>query len=1226
MKRRLISLLLASAMAVSLTACGSSATGSSSASEAAAGTSQAAEGSSDDSSAADKSSGLTDAPSAILNEAAAVELLSVNANAVIDMLKVDGLENPVGLDDEEPAFSWQMESDVTGAAQKAYQIVVRDSEGNTVWDSGVVESQESTDIKYEGEALAAAECYTWTVAVTDTGDNTVTSEEAYFETGLMSDSKDAWDGAEWIGADELAVDATALSGYKIDTIVEIPEGSNAASIILGADDYRLENSSFNVNGVAGENYVRIELDVSNVTANGGAAINVYRMGYDESDSADTPYVQITDVDDLNELINASNAHEEHELYIEGSSSGYSFTITIDGTTLVEDVQMGDVGNIFPHLGSIGFAANAGDTAVFTDYTVINGGNYSTSTIFDAETGATYAIFEGMDGVTVEGNAITVDGGENGVLGYADPSYAASPMVRTGFEAAGEIASARLYISAQGVYDFYINGEEVAADEWFNPGDSEYDSLIAYNTYDVTDLLQTGGNAMGAILGEGWWSGAMTFDTKNLNYYGDQPALMVKLVVNYADGTSDTIVTDDSWSYYGDGPVRSASFFMGERYDATKEAAVEGWTTADYDASAWGSAAVIETRQQFANQKFYTRTDTPVHVIRTNEVVEALGETREGTDSYIYDMGENVSGVPTITIPEEYAVEGQTITIRFAEILYPELEEYVADDLDGTLMVENYRTAMVTDFYTMKAGEQTYTPDLTFHGYRYIEITGLGQELPAEYIQMQVLSSVDAVSTYESSNELANQLYRNITNSTTSNYLSIPTDCPQRDERMGWTGDAQVFALTGSYIADTYNFLDTWMQTVQAGSGENGMSAQYAPAFTAYELDDEEIVHNGMSFGITWNALAVTIPYNLYMQTGRTDIVESNIDNVYAYVDGLLAQPLEYKDADENKQTESRLTNDTGTLADHLSLVKTSKELLGEAVFIAVLDEAAVLADANGDADIAANYRVKAYEAREAWNELFIDPETGKTRTAAGEIQDTQASYATPLRFNIISDENLEKVVANYNASIAEASGTDDNGDEISAYTLTTGFNATGNVLNALSDNGLNDTAYQLFENTEYASWLYPVTQGATSIWERWNSVTEENGFGGNNGMNSFNHYSYGAVGEWMVGYQAGISANDGNAGYQSFILQPTAGGDYTDLTVTYDTNYGTIVSSWTAADGVMTSYDVTVPANTTATLYLPGTASNADGMEGVTVVGTETHNGVETQVIQLVAGTYHFDM
>ncbi|MBO6059302.1 MAG: family 78 glycoside hydrolase catalytic domain, partial [Bacteroidaceae bacterium] len=532
-------------------------------------------------------------------------------------------------------------------------------------------------------------------------------------------------------------------------------------------------------------------------------------------------------------------------------------------------------------------------------------------LLDEKTGATYAIFDGMEGIVVDGNVITVDGGENGMLVYADPSYGAAPMLRTSFVADEGIAKARLYVTAQGIYNLYLNGQEIAADEWFNPGSTEYDSILAYNVYDVTDYLTDGENVLGAQLGEGWWTGMTTFECLNNNYYGDQPALMAKLVLTTADGASSTVVTDSQgWKYCGDGPVRLASLYQGERYDATKEAAVEGWTAPGFDDSAWRPASVIETRKQFTSPALVTRYDKPVHVIRTNEVVSALGETKPGSDAYLYDMGENVSGVPVITIPADYAKPGETITVRFAEILYPELEEYTSSGVNGLLMVENYRTALVTDFYTMKEGENVFTPDLTFHGYRYIEISGLGKELPAECIRMQVLSSLDASATYESSNALVNQLFANIVNSTTSNYLSLPTDCPQRDERMGWTGDAQVYALSASYVADTYNFMRQWMDTVRADCGKDtGLSSQYCPAFVNYDPAADTIPHKGQSFGITWNALVVTIPYNLYMQTGDPAILRDNIGNIYTYVDHLIDTPLKYKDANGDKQTEARLTGE-----------------------------------------------------------------------------------------------------------------------------------------------------------------------------------------------------------------------------------------------------------------------------------------------------------------------------
>ena len=284
-----------------------------------------------------------------------------------------------------------------------------------------------------------------------------------------------------------------------------------------------------------------------------------------------------------------------------------------------------------------------------------------------------------------------------------------------------------------------------------------------------------------------------------------------------------------------------------------------------------------------------------------------------------------------------------------------------------------------------------------------------------------------------------------------------------------------------------------------------------------------------------------------------------------------------------------------------------------------------MCEAVGDAEKAETYRQKAVEARAAWNALFIDPETGMTRNAKGVIQDTQASYATPLRFNVINDENRPRALEHYLRTIAEPNLTDSDGLDVPPYSITTGFNATGNVLPALSMNGMNDAAYRLFESTDYASWLYPVTQGATSIWERWNGYTNELGFNGNNSMNSFNHYSFGAVYEWMMACQLGIAAGD-EAGYRHFILQPAVGGDFTRAMGSFESPYGTIESGWTAENGVMTSYDCVVPANTTATLYLADANAVATGFEGVTPVGMVNHNGREAATVELAAGRWHIDI
>lgn len=1149
--------------------------------------------------------------------------LSAETTQIVN-LETEGKENPY-IDDEDPTFSWQMTSDAVGVEQAGYQITVLNlTDGSTAWDSGTVESGESVGIVYEGDALTADTDYSWTVTVTDTFGNTFTSEAAYFSTGLMDTSLDAWDGAQWIGADELSVDAASQTLFGLSFTLQIPEGSTKASVVFGADDYRMTQTNFNPMGLTSElNYYEVEFDFSNVSSSGGAVINVYRVGFFEGDSADEPLSIVSTEEgtseNLDEVITDAAASYEVEIEVIGSA----MDITINGEVVTKmSVTMNDLGGdssymTFPNLNSIGFAAKAGETAVFTDYEVINVG-YGTGTLFGAQTGATYSIWDGLEGLSIDGSTITVSGGEEGILVYADPSYASEPYLRKDFETDPdkEITEAKLYISAQGIYNFYINGEEIAEDEWFNPGITEYREEIGYNIYDVTDYVVSGANAMGGVLGQGWWTGNVTYEESNYNYYADQEALLVKLVVTYTDGTTDTIVTDESWEYYGDGPVVVASLYNGERYDATKEAAIEGYTEAGYDSSAWRSASVVETRKQFDDQEIVLRTDEPVQVINTLTAT-SLGETVEGSGSYLYDMGENVAGVPQITIPAEYAEEGAVITIRVAEILYPDLEEYEESGVAGTLLMENYRAAQTTDFLIMGDEDITYTPDLTYHGYRYIEITGLSEELPEEYVQMLVLSSIETTSTYESSNELANRLYQNVLNSEASNYLSLPTDCPQRNERMGWSGDAQVFAYAGALNSDTYQFMRQWLKAIRESQGEDGMTKQYAPAYFSYDLEeDDEITVTGSAFGITWNCVIVTVPYYLYEIYGDTTIIEENIEAIYAYMENLESNPLE---------DGSYLTKNYGTLADHLSIATTNNGLLGNAVYVYCLEVTSYLAEAIGDTEQAEKYEELYKYAKAEWNARYIDSETGKTQALDGTIVDTQASYATPLNFGVVSQANLEKVLANYVETIVNPADVD--GEEITPYTLTTGFNATPNVLNALSDYGYADVAYTMFETTDYASWLYPVTQGATSIWERWNSYTEEGGFNGNNAMNSFNHYSLGAVSSWMIDTQVGIKADEDNPGFKHFILQPTAGGSYTYLTGSFESSYGTIVSAWTAEDGEILTYDCTVPANTTATLYLQITEEQAEGVEivdGVTYVGMYEHNGETCARFELASGSYSF--
>lgn len=1167
------------------------------------------------------------------------------AEKTITALTTDGLVNPIGIDNLTPVFTWQMQSDKIGAKQNAYRIVVTDMDGNMMWDSNTVESGESANIKYAGEKLQPKTQYQWKVTVTDEDGNVWESETNTFETSFLDTTYESWGDAQWIGSSKKNLDAAAANLFDMHVNITIPEGSTKASVILGANDHRLQNKALNVWNAVGENYFRYEVDVTDPE---DPKLNIYCVGMpanvneldadgnpvmvegwrgmsysyiiqEEENAADEPDASVSIPA---EVFADKTVNDQISVRI-WTNQCNQVTVTMNGIDVDAGRQINPLGgdhnsNTFPNLNSIGFAVNAGETAYYDTLEVDMYGDYDDDMVlFGRETGATYSIFEGLDGVTVNDGQIAVEGGENGTLVYADPSYGAAPMVRTEFSTdSKEVASARMYVSAQGTYEMFINGEKVG-DGLFNPGNEEYSTYMPYQIYDVTDMLQSGDNAIGVQMGQGWWSGELNYTTGDYNYYGPYQAVMARMDVTYTDGTTDTIVTNDQdWKVSTEGPVKSESHYNGERYDAQTAEFYDGWAAAGYEENAdWEQPVQHEPRMN--DFDFIVRYDEEASIVKELDVQEALGESKEGTGSYIYDMGENVIGVPRITIPADYVEPGSTVTIRYAEILYPDLPEYEEQGLVGSMMVENLRAALCTDFYIATEGDQVFEPHFTFHGYRYIEISGLKKELPKENIKTEVISSVKMTGTYDSSNELSNRLYKNVQNSQTSNFLSLPTDCPQRNERLGWTGDAQVFSLAASYNADVYNFYRNWLKSLRACQRRDGSLPVYAP--TA-EPKQDEMVGFGFS-GVSWDAALTVIPYNMYMQTGNPIIIEDNLEAIDSYLD--------YLDRYDMNEEYTHLTSKTGMLADWLSVDSTDSGLINNAVYVYLLGLARDMAEVVGNTELQAKFAEQYDLSKAEWNACYVEAETGRLYSTKvtddfgqaleepeTSYYDTEAAYATPLRYGVFSEENIAKAVENYVETVKAAN-----------YTITSGFSGTPNLVPVLTKYGYIEDAYKLFEQTDYASWLYPVTQGATSVWERWNSYTVEGGFNGNNSMNSFNHFSLGAISEWMAAYQLGISREDGEAGYKSFILQPTAGGSFTYANGSYDSNYGTIYSGWTAEGGKMTSYTATVPANTTATLYLPISEEEAAATtvpEGAEYVEMTEHNGTVCAVYSLESGNYEF--
>ncbi|MBT2654545.1 family 78 glycoside hydrolase catalytic domain [Bacillus sp. ISL-18] len=1144
-------------------------------------------------------------------------------------LKTEGLMNPIGIDRRKPEFSWLVLSDEVGVRQESYKMVVKEEDGSIVWDSGEVFSDTAVEIFYEGKPLRPSARYSVELTVVDNHGNRYDSRNNFFETGLMlKNEKSLGDGAKWIGADELTLDATSACYFDLRMDLTLTEGCDKAGIIFGANDFRLKNKNFNIWGKAEElNYFKYEVDVEQLLngTSDTAKLNIYVVGMPvlgqsiENDPNEADF----SIEIPNTVISKENVYEKMSISIDTLSNLNQVTFRINGIVADENRQLNPLGNThdyntYPNLNEIGFSVAAGEKAIFENIAIHNPGPYSEGILFGEKIGATYDIFKGLDGVHVEEDGRIMVGGNQDILVFADPSYGSAPMLRTEFKAEKKIEKARLYVTAQGIYEMWMNGEKIS-DHWFNPGNSEYRERIAYHTYDVKELLNSESkNAIAVQLAEGWWSGYQTFIVHNYNFYDDRQALMAKLVIEYTDKTVETIVTDEeNWSYYGNGPVEYGSFFQGERYNANKE--VSGWMNVDFDEKGWRKAVEIPTESTFENYTFMTRLDEPITVINTI-VSKSVQKTSDHKDfdsnySYIYDMGENVLGVPHIQIQEGVLKAGQQLIIRYAEILYPShLKEYQEAGIANMMMVENYRAALSTDFYTAKGCEAVVIePHRTYHGFRFIEISGLSEPLPLECVKTNLLSSIKVSSTYESSNPLVNRLYKNVQNSQNSNFMSLPTDCPQRNERLGWTGDAQVFSMAATYNADVYNFYRQWLYTLRDSQFNTGALPVFAPS---YILPDQDKGGFGGFGGVSWDAAIVLIPYNLYRQYGKKGIIRENIEAIDKYLNYLLENPMTVDDKIYNG-----LTSKTGILADWLSIEVTDYTLINNAVYAYLLETASKMAEIIGHTELSHKYQA-AYELTKAeWNELYVD-EDGRTRDFEGKLQDTQASYATPLRYGVFNEENEKKAVIHYQETVKRTLTEKGN------YTIKTGFSGTPNLVPTLSNYGYIEEAYNLFESTEYASWLYPVINGATSIWERWNSYTVDGGFNGNNSMNSFNHFSLGAIYEWMMGYQLGIMSDEEKSGYKHFILQPQMGGKMEFVKGSFESPYGTIHSGWTKSKGSLWDrYEVKVPANTTADLYLPieEDAKCEVVCEGVIYRGNTTFNHIKVAHFELVSGSFKFN-
>ncbi len=1055
-------------------------------------------------------------------------------------IRVNEMKEPLGLDEKSPVFSWQFFSAENNMVQTKVQVSVRRCVDNTLfWDSGELETNRSIGITYAGAKLEPETRYE--VFVKAWNQNGITAEgSTWFETGLLCTGKEAWEGAQWIGAPEYAVASDTIGVFVLHSTISMRKAGRAG-IVFGANDWRLLDKTKNESLLEGKNYIRFVLDTKTLPAK----VEIYRVGYAAADRADQPLFTLPAVSLATgkPLITEENRCKPHRLTVDVAGN-VAYTC-LDGERIgPEDapVQLNPLGmrdvTTFPRLCCIGYYAGEETEAEFDGLHVHHRRTPS------------------REFYTLEGDTLI---GENEKL--VDPSCHGLPMLRRSFSVKGRVAQARLYATARGIYECSINGQRVS-EAYFAPGASQYDKHLMYQTFDVTKLLSEGENGIGCVLSSGWWSDSSTFFVSNYNYWGDRMSFLCKLVIRYEDGQREVLVTDtQNWQYNGEGPYRYAGFFNGEQYDARRADLYHnfskiGFLSEDKKPPVVIEPSVIEEQEGIfpgaavwpklndTEPKLVGNYQAPVKEI---ERITAKSVTEPMPGVYIYDLQQEIAGVPVLKFHEK---RGTRVVIRYGEMLYPPLERY--GELAGCMLQANLREASNTDIYICSGEEEEiYQPRFTFHGFRYIEISGVDQPPAPEDVQGILLSSVEKITgTFTCDHELLNRFVKNVCYSLYCNFISIPTDCPQRNERMGWMGDTHIFCRTANYQSNVKNFYLRNLQAMADMQTKDGRLPSIAP-------------FGGGFGGLTYESAMILVVYELYEQYGDLQVIKSFYGPMKRWMEAVRRAKL------------PGITDETSPawLGDWLAPEPCDDHLLWNAFHYRNARYMQLFAEKLHIPEDAGMYAREAERTKKYWNETFVDKESKRTRNADGSICDVQGSYSVGLSCDVFDEDSCEAAFGHLARKTIE-------GD----YTIQTGFFGTEPINPMLSLGGYSDLAYRTMTQTKYPSWLYPVTQGATTIWERWNSFTKEEGFGENNSMNSFNHYSLGSVLNWLYENVLGIKRDTDYPGYEHFVLQPEIG-VFGCAKGGIHTPFGKIESAWERREDHVL-YTCTIPPNTSADVML----------------------------------------
>lgn len=985
---------------------------------------------------------------------------------------VEYVRHPLGLDTSRPRLSWPVVSKAPGRTQTAYQVRVATAPERLgkpdVWDSGRVESDRSVLVPYAGPELVSRTRYHWSVRVWDSGGQVSGwSEPSWWETGLLAGSD--W-SADWIGAPAALTATPALDDASW---IWFPEGDPAAGAPAATRWFR----------------GRVEIP-------SGVTRARLVMTADDGFTARVDGVEV--------------AHTEAD----GPANNWQRPVLRDVTDrLSPGVHVIAVSATNATEGPAGLLGLLELTTADGVVTLATGADWRTT---DKEPSGDWGSVTYDESAWSAAKVLAPWG--SGPWGRVRVAHSPATQLRREFRLGRKrVARARLYSTALGLYEVFLNGKRVGEDR-LAPGWTDYDKRVQYQTYDVTGLLAPGGNALGVTLAAGWYAGNIAWFGPH--QYGEQPSVLAQLEVTFTDGSTERVVSGTDWRA-ATGPVTGADLMAGEEYDARLE--TDGWTRAGFDASGWLAADRVDG----VTAALVAEVDGACRVERE---LTAREVTEPEPGVFVFDLGQNMVGTPRLTVS---GPAGTTVRLRHAEVLNP----------DGTIYTTNLRTARATDTYTLKGGgRETYEPRFTFHGFRYVEVTGYpGRPGPDAVVGRVIHTSAPFTMDFTTDVPMLNQLHSNITWGQRGNFLSIPTDTPARDERLGWTGDINVFAPTAAYTMESARFLTKWLHDLRDDQLADGAFPNVAPDLP------------GVGSGAAgWGDAGVTVPWALYQAYGDVRVLEQSWPSMLRWLDYLEAHS-------------TGLLRPADGYGDWLNIEdETPKDVIGTAYFAHSADLVSRTAEALGKDP--APYRSLFGRVRDAFRTAYV--------TAGGRVKgDTQTAYVLALSMDLLT-EGDRGPAADRLVALIEAKG----------WHLSTGFLGTPRLLPVLTDTGHTDVAYRLLTQRTFPSWGYQIDRGATTMWERWDSIRPDGSFQ-DAGMNSFNHYAYGSVGEWMYANIAGIAP--GSPGFRKVVVRPRPGGGVTQAEGRFDSLYGPVTTRWkTDADGF--ALRVVLPANTTAEVWIPG--------------------------------------